>query len=84
MEIGWVQVERLILYFYLLSILIDIKNLNRRSYKGLDDYGGNIAVGDGYYNDAYEDEESKLSIESNQNEYHFYMMKTVTFFYQSI
>ena len=49
--------------------------MNRRSYKGLDDYGGNIAVGDGYYNDAYEDEESTWSIKSNQNEYHFYMMK---------
>jgi len=34
--------------------------LNRRSYKGLDDYGGNIAVGDGYYNDAYEDEETVM------------------------
>ena len=46
-------------------MLIDIKNLNRRSYKGLDDYGGSIAVGDGYYNDAYEDEDSKRSIKLN-------------------
>ena len=50
--------------------MIDIKNLNRRSYKGLDDYGGNIAVGDGYYNDAYEDEESKWNVTLNQNKYH--------------
>ena len=41
------------------SILIDVKNMNRRSYKGVDDYGSVINVGDGYYNDAYEDEESK-------------------------
>ena len=62
--------------------MIDIKNLNRRSYKGLDDYGGNIAVGDGYYNDAYEDEESKWNVTLNQNKYHFYMMKlqVITFF----
>ena len=33
--------------------------MNRRSYKGVDDYGSVINVGDGYYNDAYEDEESK-------------------------
>ena len=45
-------------YFYA-SILIDVKNMNRRSYKGVDDYGSVINVGDGYYNDAYEDEESK-------------------------
>ena len=62
----------IILLFILM--LIDIKNLNRRSYKGLDDYGGSIAVGDGYYNDAYEDEDSKRSIKLNWNEYHFYKM----------
>ena len=36
--------------------------MNRRSYKGVDDYGSGINVGDGYYNDAYEDEESKNTI----------------------
>lgn len=38
----------------------DVKNMNRRSYKGVDDYGSVINVGDGYYNDAYEDEEIVL------------------------
>ena len=33
--------------------------MNRRSYKGVDEYGSSINVGDGYYNDAYEDEESR-------------------------
>ena len=41
--------------------------MNRRSYKGVDDYGSVINVGDGYYNDAYEDEESKNIMTLNNN-----------------
>ena len=41
--------------------------MNRRSYKGVDDYGSVVNVGDGYYNDAYEDEESKNTMKRNNN-----------------
>ena len=48
--------------------------MNRRSYKGLDDYGSVINVGDGYYNDAYEDEESKNIMTLNNNRANLFLV----------
>lgn len=41
-------------------IVTDIKNMQRRSYKDMDDLGTGISIRDGYVNDAYEDIEGKI------------------------